>query len=133
MWKEIKPHLQELSCWVVVGKWVIVPAHSMTFTYTNFNLVYFVTHADTLTVPKYHRCFVETISSVTHDSKMFSLRLPAGSYLNVPTGHHLAVRAVVDGKQDCYAQLYCSSCSAAGSGSDSGGGGGTLVSEVCRV
>lgn len=49
-------------------------------------------------VPKYHRCSVENITSVTHDSKVFSLRLPAGSYLNVPTGHHLAVRAVIDGK-----------------------------------
>lgn len=56
------------------------------------------TYTHTLVVPKYHRCFVESISSVTHDSKLFSLRLPAGSFLNVPTGHHLAIRADVDGK-----------------------------------
>lgn len=55
-------------------------------------------HTLTHTVLKYHRCYVENISSVTHDSKVYSLRLPAGSYLNVPTGHHLAIRAVVDGK-----------------------------------
>ena len=57
-----------------------------------------LTYTHTLAVPKYHRCFVESISSVTHDSKLFSLRLPAGSYLNVPIGHHLAIRADVDGK-----------------------------------
>lgn len=55
----------------------------------------------TLAVPKYHRCFVDSITSVTHDSKLFSLRLPIGSYLNVPTGHHLAIRADVDGKPLC--------------------------------
>ena len=60
------------------------------------------THTHTLsTVPKYHRCFVDSITSVSHDSKLFSLRLPTGSYLNVPTGHHLAIRADVDGKLLC--------------------------------
>lgn len=62
-------------------------------------------HTHTLsTVPKYHRCFVDSITSVSHDSKLFSLRLPTGSYLNVPTGHHLAIRADVDGK------LLCTAC-----------------------
>ncbi|XP_064405322.1 cytochrome b5 reductase 4-like [Halichondria panicea] len=47
---------------------------------------------------KYHPTTVEAITSITHDSKVFTLRVPAGSYLNVPTGHHLAVRAEVDGE-----------------------------------
>ena len=58
------------------------------------NQTYAYTFADT----KYHPTTVEAITSITHDSKVFTLRVPAGSYLNVPTGHHLAVRAEVDGE-----------------------------------
>lgn len=58
-----------------------------------------VSTAKSRRVPKYHRCCVENISSITHDSRVYSLRLPAGSYLNVPTGHHLAIRADVDGEE----------------------------------
>lgn len=72
-----------------------------------------LTYTHTLAVPKYHRCFVESISSVTHDSKLFSLRLPAGSYLNVPIGHHLAIRADVDGKL-CILHVYVCTYVAAG-------------------
>ena len=50
---------------------------------------------------KYHHTCVEAIQSVTHDTKLFTLRLPAGSYLEVPTGHHLSVKANVDGKHNC--------------------------------
>lgn len=47
---------------------------------------------------KYHSSSVESIKSITHDTKLYTLRLPAGSYLNVPTGHHLSVKAQVNGE-----------------------------------
>ena len=47
---------------------------------------------------KYHATHVESIRRVTHDTKLFTLRLPIGSYLNVPTGHHLSIKADIDGK-----------------------------------
>jgi len=46
---------------------------------------------------KYHSTCVESIKNVTHDTKLFTLRLPAGSYLNVPTGHHVGIKAMVNG------------------------------------
>lgn len=63
------------------------------------------THTDT----KYHPTIVEAITTVTHDSKVFTLRLPAGSYLSVPTGHHLAVRAEVNGES--FTRSYTPICS----------------------
>ena len=79
------------------------PTHRTCFNTVSSAM--YPTHTHTLsTVPKYHRCFVDSITSVSHDSKLFSLRLPTGSYLNVPTGHHLAIRADVDGK------LLCTAC-----------------------
>lgn len=48
---------------------------------------------------KYHTTRIESIQKVTHDTKLFTLRLPVGSYLNVPTGHHLSIKANIDGKQ----------------------------------
>lgn len=49
---------------------------------------------------KYHSTYVESINDVTHDTKLFTLRLPAGSHLNVPTGHHLSVKANINGMQN---------------------------------
>ena len=96
--KDISLHLPELALRVVASNSEqFVPTHSQDMYIDHF-ICNVPTYMHTLVVPKYHRCFVESISSVTHDSKLFSLRLPAGSYLNVPTGHHLAIRADVDGK-----------------------------------
>lgn len=41
---------------------------------------------------------MESIHSVTHDTKLFTLRLPTASYLQVPTGHHLSIRATINGE-----------------------------------
>lgn len=76
-------------------KWQIVCYVTFNYTMWPHYILCIYIH----TVLKYHRCYVDNITSLTHDSQMYSLRLPAGSYLNVPTGHHLAIRAVVDGKQ----------------------------------
>ena len=46
---------------------------------------------------KYHPTRVESIRKVTHDTKLYTLRLPTGSYMNVPTGHHLAIKANIEG------------------------------------
>ncbi len=42
---------------------------------------------------------MEGIRSITHDTKVYTLRLPGGSYLNVPTGHHLSIKATVCGEE----------------------------------
>lgn len=62
-------------------------------------LVNVFTHDFTLspTGIKYHTTTVENIKAITHDTKMFTLKLPKGSYLNVPTGHHLAIKADIAG------------------------------------
>ena len=41
---------------------------------------------------------MESIKTVTHDTMMYTLRLPAASYLSVPTGHHLSIKADVNGE-----------------------------------
>lgn len=50
------------------------------------------------TATKYHSSRVESIKTVTHDTKTFVLRMPPASYLSVPTGHHLSIKAHIDGK-----------------------------------
>lgn len=42
---------------------------------------------------------MESVSSITHDTKLYTLRLPPASYLNVPTGHHLSVKAIINGEE----------------------------------
>ena len=47
--------------------------------------------------PNFHDCTVESIKTVTHDTKLFTVKLPQASFLSVPTGHHVAIRANING------------------------------------
>eukprot|EP00731_Ephydatia_muelleri_P032313 Em0023g820a len=46
--------------------------------------------------PRQRLCTVEEIRDVTHDTKLFRLQLPSGSYFKVPVGHHISLRAKLD-------------------------------------
>lgn len=61
--------------------------------------------------PKFHECTVESIKTVTHDTKLFTVRLPQASFLSVPTGHHVAIRANVNGRGLLVALCQCYICS----------------------
>ena len=41
---------------------------------------------------KYRYCTVESITEVTHDTKLFTVKLPRGSHFIVPTGHHVQLK-----------------------------------------
>ena len=61
---------------------------------------YIYKHTHTCAIdPKYRLCSVDSIKTVTYDTKLFTLRLKAGSFLQVPTGHHVTIRANADGEQ----------------------------------
>lgn len=49
--------------------------------------------------PKFRASSVASIKSVTYDTKLFTLRLRPGSFLQVPTGHHVTLRADVSGEE----------------------------------
>lgn len=61
--------------------------------------------------PKFHECTVESIKTVTHDTKLFTVRLPQASFLSVPTGHHVTIRANVNGRGLLVALCQCYICS----------------------
>lgn len=42
---------------------------------------------------RHHLCTVDEITDVTHDTKLFRLQFPKGSYFKVPVGHHVSLRA----------------------------------------
>ena len=44
-----------------------------------------------------HCCTVEDIQEITHDTNLYTVKLPVGSSFTVPTGHHVAIRANIDG------------------------------------
>ncbi|XP_066300573.1 cytochrome b5 reductase 4-like isoform X1 [Branchiostoma lanceolatum] len=48
-------------------------------------------------VRKYRACLVESRVEVTHDTVLFCVRLPPGSRMWVPAGHHVYVRGEVSG------------------------------------
>ena len=38
-------------------------------------------------------CALKTIKEVTHNTKMFTFKLPGASHMIVPTGHHIRLKA----------------------------------------
>ena len=49
------------------------------------------------TEPRFHEGTIESIESVTHDTKLFTVRLPEASFMLVPTGHHVSIKANIRG------------------------------------
>ena len=50
------------------------------------------------TDPAYRDCTIEAVESVTKDTYLCTLRLPAGTRMTVPTGHHVHIKHKVEGK-----------------------------------
>lgn len=48
--------------------------------------------------PLYRTGTLVSVEEVTHNTKLFTFRLPPGSYMNVPVGHHLKVTRMLEGK-----------------------------------
>jgi len=44
-------------------------------------------------------CNIEGIEDITHDTKLYSIRLPTNVYYEVPIGHHVIVKCEVEGKK----------------------------------
>ena len=47
--------------------------------------------------PLYREGTLVSVEEVTHNTKLFTFRLPAGSYLSVPVGHHIKLRGMLEG------------------------------------
>ena len=47
---------------------------------------------------EYIPCVVSEVTAVTHDVKQFTVSLPEGYHMSVPVGHHVKVKATVEGK-----------------------------------
>ncbi|XP_072855187.2 cytochrome b5 reductase 4 isoform X3 [Pogona vitticeps] len=47
----------------------------------------------------YRRCRLLSKTDVTHDTRLFCLMLPPGTYLQVPVGHHLYLRQTIAGTE----------------------------------
>ena len=39
------------------------------------------------------KCTLQSVTSVSHNTKLFTLELPAGSHMLVPMGHHVKIKA----------------------------------------
>ena len=39
------------------------------------------------------KCTLQCVTPVSHNTKLFTLELPAGSHMLVPIGHHVKIRA----------------------------------------
>ena len=47
--------------------------------------------------PTFRKCKIESIDEVTHDTKLFKLQLPECTSGGVPIGHHVRLKANVQG------------------------------------
>lgn len=47
--------------------------------------------------PLYREGTLVAVEEVTHNTKLFTFRLPAGSYMRVPVGHHVKLRGMLEG------------------------------------
>lgn len=47
--------------------------------------------------PLYREGTLVRVEEVTHNTKLFTIRLPAGSYMSVPVGHHVKLRGMLEG------------------------------------
>ena len=45
----------------------------------------------------YMKCRLQSVTSVSHNTKLFTLELPAGSHMIVPIGYHVKIKAAVAG------------------------------------
>lgn len=41
----------------------------------------------------YMKCSLQSVTSVSHNTKLFTLELPAGSHMIVPIGYHVKIKA----------------------------------------
>ena len=48
-------------------------------------------------VTSFRRATLTAQEEVSHDTKIFSFSLPPGSYMNIPTGHHVQLEALRNG------------------------------------
>ena len=49
--------------------------------------------------PRFREGTIESIQSVSHDSKLFTVRLPEASFMLIPTGHHVSIKANIRGEE----------------------------------
>ena len=49
------------------------------------------------TEPRFREGTIESIESVSHDTKLFTVKLPEASFMLVPTGHHVSIKANIRG------------------------------------
>ena len=47
--------------------------------------------------PLYREGTLVAVEEVTHNTRLFTFRLPAGSYMSVPVGHHVKLRGMLEG------------------------------------
>lgn len=47
--------------------------------------------------PLYRKGTLVSMEEVTHNTKLFTFRLPAGSYMSVPVGHHVKLCGMLEG------------------------------------
>ena len=68
-----------------------------TFEYTkelsDYNTESFDSRVCPFIEKQYLSCCLETVESITYNTKMFTFKLPGASYVIVPTGHHVRVKA----------------------------------------
>lgn len=53
--------------------------------------------------PLYRKGTLVSVEEVTHNTKLFTFRLPAGSYMNVSVGHHVKLCGMLEGASSMYA------------------------------
>ena len=54
---------------------------------------------------KFRNCEIQSVTSVTHDTKIFTLSLPPTCHISVPIGHHVAIKPNEPGMA-CYHSNY---------------------------
>lgn len=47
--------------------------------------------------PLYRKGTLVSVEEVTHNTKLFTFRLPPGSYIKVPVGHHVKLSGMLEG------------------------------------
>ncbi|ESO83431.1 hypothetical protein LOTGIDRAFT_133451 [Lottia gigantea] len=48
---------------------------------------------------QYHECKLESVCNITHDVKLFCLRLPESTWMCVPIGYHIHVHHIISGME----------------------------------
>ena len=48
--------------------------------------------------PKFNKLYLTDMEAITHNTKLFILKTPQGTFLRVPAGQYVKIRALIEGR-----------------------------------